>query len=290
MEELTKSDHVYPHSNGMLTNCRFFFNKCSNRLAQKKEMKIRKFVSILSISFVLFSCSQQPNNRLTIGEFKSITTQERTIQVVGSSEMEITPDDFEFIIEIREYFEEEFQKNKQWGDYKTKVPLKKIEKKLFKKLNRLGIRTSEIMTVGVGNHWRYEGKSIQTNKEFRIKIEDEELINRLISNLDMRGLESISLGELKSKKIQKYRMEVKKEALKSAKSKAESLLETVGKKTGEIISVKELKNEEPHFNWFYSYKSPTSNSTVSDGNAAENNSFNKIKLRFEIEATFEIIN
>ena len=57
-------------------------------------------------------------------------TEERYIEVTGTSEIEIVPDKIHYIIEIREYFEEEFDGKSKPEDYRTKVPLNDIERKL----------------------------------------------------------------------------------------------------------------------------------------------------------------
>ena len=54
-------------------------------------------------------------------------TNERYIEVTGTSEIEIVPDKIHFILEIREYFEEEFDGKSKPEEYRTKVPLSQIE-------------------------------------------------------------------------------------------------------------------------------------------------------------------
>lgn len=54
-------------------------------------------------------------------------TNEHYIEVTGTSEIEIVPDKIHYLIEIREYFEEEFDGKSKPEQYRTKVPLHKIE-------------------------------------------------------------------------------------------------------------------------------------------------------------------
>lgn len=54
-------------------------------------------------------------------------TNERYIEVTGTSEIEIVPDKIHYLIEIREYFEEEFDGKSKPEEYRTKVPLSEIE-------------------------------------------------------------------------------------------------------------------------------------------------------------------
>ena len=52
---------------------------------------------------------------------------ERYIEVTGTSEIEVVPDRIHYVIEIREYFEEEFDGVSKPEEYRTKVPLTRIE-------------------------------------------------------------------------------------------------------------------------------------------------------------------
>ena len=71
----------------------------------------------------LFACA--------ISLFAVLTLQaqihERYIEVTGTSEIEIVPDKIHYLIEIREYFEEEFDGKSKPEEYRTKVPLSEIE-------------------------------------------------------------------------------------------------------------------------------------------------------------------
>ena len=67
-------------------------------------------------------------------------TNERYIEVTGTSEIEIVPDKIHFILEIREYFEEEFDGKSKPEEYRTKVPLSQIEQGIRQALGKAGIK------------------------------------------------------------------------------------------------------------------------------------------------------
>ena len=67
-------------------------------------------------------------------------TNERYIEVTGTSEIEIVPDKIHYVIEIREYFEEEFDGKSKPEEYRTKVPLSEIEQGLREALAQAFIR------------------------------------------------------------------------------------------------------------------------------------------------------
>ena len=83
---------------------------------------------------------------------------DRYIEVTGTSEIEIVPDKIHYLIEIREYFEEEFDGKSKPEGYRTKVPLEQIEQQLWKVLADVGILKEAVRTQEVGDYWRRQGQ------------------------------------------------------------------------------------------------------------------------------------
>ena len=74
----------------------------------------------------------------------------RYIEVTGTSEIEIVPDRIHYIIEIREYFEEEFDGKSKPEEYRTKVSLNRIEQGLREVLHDAGISPARRRSVITG--------------------------------------------------------------------------------------------------------------------------------------------
>ena len=72
-------------------------------------IKLTLFLSAIVFFMVLTAQAQDVN--------------ERYVEVTGTSEIEIMPDKIHYIIEIREYFEEEFDGKSKPEEYHTKLPL-----------------------------------------------------------------------------------------------------------------------------------------------------------------------
>ncbi len=215
----------------------------------------------------------------------NLTAQEtRFIEVTGSAEMLIEPDEFIFIVGIEEYWKEEFVGKRDPKNYKNKVRISEIESQLVKDLNALGIKSENIKATEVGNYWRRRGEKFLISKKIEISLTDFNLINKIIAKLDSKGIDYMQIGKLKNKNIVKYRKEVKKRALLAAKEKAEYLLATIDKKIGDVISITELNSD----NYYWRPANAYSNASLSSGEAPEVDNIKKIKLRFEIKAKFEI--
>lgn len=206
----------------------------------------------------------------------------RYIEVTGSSEIEVVPDEIHFLITIKEYWAEEFERKSKEEDYRTKVSLEGIEKDLRKLLREVGITDEAIRTQEIGDFWRQRGKEFLIAKQLDIRLTDFDKVNELIKRIDTKGVESMRIGELKHKDLPLYRKQGKIEALKAAREKASYLVEAMGQKLGEVVRIVEPAQ---------SYASPFSNfqaqSNVSMG-TAPTEQYRIIKLRYEMTARFAI--
>lgn len=179
---------------------------------------------------------------VAMNTFAQNNPEMRYIEVRGSAEMEVQPNEMVLSITIQEYFEEEFQKNKKPEDYKTKVPLAKIEDNLVKNLRKAGIETEDIKVRNMGNSWRHEGREFLFNKNVEVKITDFSKVNKLTSLLDARGIRSFHTGQMNHTDIEEYRKKIKADALKDAREKAAYLVETLGEELGEVLAISELND------------------------------------------------
>ena len=223
---------------------------------------------ILLIISLLYACSLQAQ------------TNERYIEVTGTSEIEIVPDKIHYIIEIREYSEEEFDGKSKPEEYRTKVPLAKIEQGLRKSLAEAGITPDAIRMQEIGDYWRKQGQDFLVSKRLDITLTDSRQINEIVKRIDTKGIHTMRIGELENEDILAYHQKGKIEALKAAQRKATYLVEALGKKLGDVIRIV----EEGNSNIF-----PFAQSNVLASEAASFDNFRTIKKNYSMLVRFEII-
>ncbi len=192
----------------------------------------------------------------------------RYIEVTGTSEIEIVPDKIHYLIEIREYFEEEFEGKSKPEEYRTKVPLSEIEQGLRDALTQAGIPQNAIRTQEIGDYWRQQGQDFLISKKFDITLTDFNQINKIIKHIDTKGIHTMRIGELENKDMLAYHQKGKIEALKAAQKKATYLVEALGEKLGDVIRIV----EEGNGNIF-----PFAQSNVLSSDAASFDNFRTIK-------------
>lgn len=206
---------------------------------------------------------------------------DRYIEVTGTSEIEIVPDKIHYLIEIREYFEEEFDGKSKSEEYRTKVPLGQIEQQLWKVLADVGILKEAVRTQEVGDYWRRQGQDFLVSKKYDITLTDFKQIDEIVKRIDTRGVNTMRIGELENKDMLVYHQKGKIEALKAAQRKATYLVEALGKKLGAVIRIVEDGNAG-----MSSFFSAQSNVRASD--AVSFDGFRTIKKYYSMQVRFEI--
>ncbi len=228
----------------------------------------------------------------------------RYVEVTGSAEMEVEPDEIMLSVGLKEYWQPK-NKNKKdsevddnydaYDDYsygREKMPIADIEKNFIKDLEKLGVTSKQITISNVGDYWRWWwDNNYLIEKQLEIKYTDLPKVNQTINSLKTKGISYMHIGSLKNKDIVKYRKEVKIEALKSAKAKAEYLLESLGKKVGEPIYIIEVNDDY----WGGWYRNSAMSNSISQsmmnspsGSDSDVENYKKIKLRYEMKVRFEI--
>ena len=165
--------------------------------------------------------------------FSQESDNAKYIEVTGTSEITLVPDEIHYLIEIKEYWEEEFDGKSKPENYRTKVTLVGIERNLRTALRKIGISEDAIRTQEVGDYWRERGLEFLVSKRFDITLTDFSQIDEILKVIDTKGINYMRIGELKNKEMQVYRQQGKIEALKAAQKKAEYLVEALGKRLGD---------------------------------------------------------
>ena len=237
-------------------------------------MKKANYIFLLSVAvcFITANASGQTN------------TEKRVIEVTGSAETLITPNEFTFKITLLERSE-----NKQ------KLTIEMQEAKLKEELTNLGVDVQKDLTIfDLTSVYisRKKTKDTLGTKDYRLKLKDLAKIEKLQEIADRLNIANLDLIESTHSELTRFRKETKMEALKAAKTKAEYMLGAIGERIGKSVFIQEIPDENSPRAISYglmSNSSVTSNIRTSDSQDSETTlSFSKIKLRYAVLARFEI--
>lgn len=209
--------------------------------------------------------------------------ERRMIEVTGSAERLITPDEFTFKITLYERIEN-----------KKKITIEQQEAALRDELSRLGVDVAKDLSIFDISSSYFRQKKIKDvlgTKDYRLKLRDLNKIARLQEIADRLNIAKLDLIDTDHSEITRLRRETKMEAMKAARDKAIYLLGAIGERIGKPIFVKEVEEETPRYisgGVLSSNSNITSNTRSTSADADSDLSFSQIKLRFVIVAKFEI--
>ncbi|MBO6515628.1 MAG: SIMPL domain-containing protein [Bacteroidia bacterium] len=240
----------------------------------KSTSKVLTVLAVLT-SVLFTNCKAQ---------MRDTTAFQRTINVSGTAEREVEPDIIVFNITIKEYWKEEFEPGKKYEDYKTRVPMTTIEPQILDQLKKAGVKESQIKVSSIGNFYRQAGKDFLVSKTLVLTLPDLKTVDAISKTVSSRGVSNMHIAELKHSQMEEIEKEVKVEALKAAKDKAEYMLKAIGEKCGPVLTINEANNG------YYQpvqMKAEFATMRSSDGSNAATE-LKKIKISFQVNATFAI--
>lgn len=180
------------------------------------------FLTILACSF-LYGQNGQKNY-----------IDENYIEVVGSSEIELIPDEIYLSISIRE------------KDYKGSSA-EELEKKMISKLESLGIDIEKNLSINdlMSNFKSYwlKKKEVKSQKEYRLIVNTAELAGKVIEELEKINISNINIAEVDHSEIEKHKIETKVKAVKAAKFKATQIANALDQQIGRAIHIIEIEEQ-----------------------------------------------
>ena len=240
---------------------------------------MKKFLLSMAILFSLCAVNAQPTD---------VNNKQKVINVNGTAEMEIVPDEIYVQIMLREYA-------KKGG---PKTDIESIRKNFLKATQSINIPDSNISVQGYqgwdGNYWWYN-KNKKKNPDmmagitYQVKLSSTKKMDELVSKLDDEATEGFSIARVSHSRLQEFKKQLKIQAIRSAKEKAVYLSEAIGEKVGEAIMINDPNEVDNYPRPVFSNMMMKQSANAEGEQAAEPNiDFKKIKLQFDVNVTFAL--
>ncbi len=250
-------------------------SKLYNFVFITKNKIMKKFIVVLLLMSATVCRAQQT---ITIPE------QVKKIEVTGSAEMEVVPDQVYIGITLQEYTDKQ----------KVKKTIDAIQKEFLAMCEKAGIGKDRIEVQNMSGFdqtsWWYRKKKneqpdLLQSTTYIIKFGSPAEVDKLVNLLDDHATSNVFVSKTSHSNETEYRKQLKTQALQNAKAKAQYLLEGVGEKVGGLLYVKEIEAGVAPMRMNMGF---LSNTRVEETSANEGVNFKKIKYRYEIEAHFAI--
>ncbi|PBQ33825.1 hypothetical protein CNR22_19240 [Sphingobacteriaceae bacterium] len=234
---------------------------------------------ILIVAGLLFACS------VSNAQVTDNLTNKRYIEITGTNEMEITPDELYITITLLERMEG-----------KEKITIDKQEAELKKSLKELNIDLANLTLSKADADYgkvRKSNKDVLVSKAYILKVGDAEMLSKVYEKLDKINAYDAYISRYTHSKILDFQKECRIKAIKVAKEKVDYILAAVDQKAGTPIQIMETENyvqDQPPVYGYGRMDKMAMNSVSVGGNAESSDiSFKKIKIRSGFLVRYEIL-
>ena len=170
----------------------------------------------------------------TFGQTKVDCEEEPYIEVTGSADQEVTPDEIYINIIIREKYVN-----------KEKVTIESQEEKLKTYLKDIGVDIKNLYLSDANADYvkvKWRTKDVLTKKDYTLKVSSATTVGQVFQQLDKLEITDAFIAKVNHSKLDSLKKEVKILAIKAAKNKADYLLTAIGEQTGKPLIIQECEN------------------------------------------------
>ena len=198
------------------------------------------------------------------------------IQVNGRAEREIAPDEFYLQLVINE------------RDSKGKVSVESQQRDMIAALKRLGVNVEKQLKVAnLSSEFFKKNTSVATAK-YQLQLGSSAEVGKVWQALDGLGISNVSILKVSHSQLERYKSEVRVEAMRNAKQNAATLAEAIGQTIGKCFYVYDSNNDVMPV--FYNNMAVMRSAKAFDAAEAaaeeEPLDFKTIKLQYSVQAKF----
>jgi uncharacterized protein YggE len=159
------------------------------------------------------------------------------IEITGKAELEILPD----MIYVKIVLSDK--------ENKEKLTLPEIEKKMINTFSEIGIDVNRDLSLidfasNLKSYWMKS--NVALTKQYQLIVHDSKTLQDVFFEFQKMGISNVSVEKTEHSEIEQYRKDVKVNAIKAAKEKAELLALAVNQSIGKALYIQEADNLNPY--------------------------------------------
>lgn len=217
---------------------------------------------------------------VSISGFSQNFTNQHYIQVVGTAEEKVVPNEIYLQIMINEQ------------DNKGKESVESLENKMVKKLKELDINVDEDLSIKdlSSNFQKYffRQPDILSSKEYQLILHEATKVGEVYMALEKLGISNLKIEKVDHTDLEKFKEDVRIKAIQNAKQKAYGLAASIQQQIGKAIYIHELETYNPRP--LMGVASGISMKRMNEMASANqpNIQFEKIQIESKVEVYFEL--
>ena len=219
----------------------------------------------------LLGTVNQPAAAQTDAQFPSY------IQLNGHAEKEVVPDEFYLSIVIDE------------RDSKGKISVETQQRDLIATLKRLGINIEKQLKVANLSSEFFKKQRSTAQVAYQLKLGSAAEVSKVWQALDELNISNVSIERVSHSQLETLKNEVRMEAIRNARTNAETLAEAIGQRAGKCFYIYDANSDVlPRY---YTNKLMTRGMMLdaaveTAADEEESLDFKTIKLEYNVQAKF----
>ncbi|MBQ2992432.1 MAG: SIMPL domain-containing protein [Alistipes sp.] len=203
---------------------------------------------------------------------------ENYVEVSGRAEREITPNEIFLSIVLKE------------NESKASVDINEQKTQMIKALKAAGIDVEKSLKMSDVSAMALKRKNSLKMLSFQLKLSSPAQVLAVYDALDGLNVSQISISKVSHTDLDKFKSEVRKEAMQNARDVASQLAEAVGQSIGACVYINDPNRDVSSrtFNSDIAMCLPQKSAAVEPASASMPIEFKKIELSYSVYAKFEL--
>lgn len=131
------------------------------------------------------------------------------------------------------------------SDSKGKIDLEQQRVAMLRALRKCGINTDEQLRLADMASSFFKRKGSLASSQYELKVGSAEEARKVFEALDDAGIANVNIARATCSKIEEYRSEARREAIRNAKARAEELATAIGQSIGACYEINDYSNSQP---------------------------------------------
>ena len=131
------------------------------------------------------------------------------------------------------------------SDSKGKIDLEQQRVAMLRALRKCGVNTEEQLRLADMASSFFKRKGSLASSQYELKVGSAEEARKVFEALDDAGIANVNIARATCSKLEEYRSEARREAIRNAKARAEELATAIGQSIGACYEINDYSNSQP---------------------------------------------
>ena len=172
------------------------------------------------------------------------------------------------------------------SDSKGKVDLEHQRVAMLRALRKCGVNTEEQLRLADMASSFFKRKGSLASSQYELKVASAEEARKVFEALDDAGIANVNIARATCSKLEEYRSEARRQAIRNAKARAEELATAIGQSIGACYEINDYSNSQPVVYRANMLAKSAMADSITEESAEPEVAFKPIEINYSVSAKF----